>query len=103
MPMSCDESEGLSLLRFRGDVSISSAAELKNLLRAALARGKDVQVDLSGVTEVDVTALQLLWAAEREAEAAGVGFSFAGQCPQDVALALAAAGFEKFPFCAKPI
>ena len=103
MPMSCDESEVLSLLRLQGDVTISSAAELKNLLLAALARGRDIHIDLSCVTEFDVTALQLLWAAERNAKGAGVGFSFAGPCPQDVALALAAAGFEKFTFTANPI
>jgi anti-anti-sigma regulatory factor len=62
-----------------------------------------MRVDLSSVTDLDVSALQLLWAAEREAKGAGVGFSFAGQCLQDVAFALAAAGFEKFPPPAEPI
>jgi anti-anti-sigma factor len=101
--MFCDESEMLSLLRLQGDVTISSAAELKNLLLAALARGKDIHVDLSCVTEVDVTALQLLWAAEREAKGSGIEFTLAGPMPEDVAAALAAAGFEKISIDARPI
>jgi len=103
MSVFSDESEVLSLLHLQGDVNISSAAELKQLLLAALARGKAIQVDLGSVTEVDITALQLLWAAEREAKAAGVEFRFAGQWPEGVAIAVAAAGFGQFPLPAKPI
>jgi len=85
MPVSCDEGEALSLIHFEGDVNISSAAELKQLLLRALAHGKGIHVDLGCVTEVDITALQLLWAAEREAKGAGVGFSLVGQWPEEVA------------------
>jgi len=102
MPVSCDEREALSLIHFEGDVNISSAAELKQLLLRALAHGKEIHVDLGCVTEVDITALQLLWAAEREAKGAGVGFSLVGQWPDEVAVSLAAAGFESFPLSAKP-
>ena len=103
MPVSCDEGEALSLIHFEGDVSISSAAEFKLVLLRALARGKAIHIDLACVTEIDITALQLLWAAEREAKGAGIGFSLVGQWPEDVATALAAAGFESFPIPAKPI
>jgi anti-anti-sigma regulatory factor len=101
MPVSCDEGEALSIIRLQGDMNICSAAEFKRILLLVLAHGKDIRVDLSSVTELDVSVLQLLWAAEREAKGAGVGLSFTGQCPQEVALALAAAGFEKFPPPAK--
>jgi anti-anti-sigma regulatory factor len=103
MPVFCDQGEALSLIRLQGNVNICSAAELKRMLLAVLARRMDIRVDLGSVTELDVSAVQLLRAAERQAKGAGVGFSYAGQCPQDVALALAAAGFEEFPLPAKPI
>ena len=93
----------MSLIHLRDDVSISAAAELKQLLLRALARGKEIHVDLACLSEIDVTALQILWAAEREAKGAGIGFSFVGQWPEDVAAALAVAGFESFPLPAKPI
>ena len=103
MAVSCDEGQALSLINLQGDVTISSAAELKQLLLRALAHGKDIHVDLGYVTEVDITALQLLCAAEREAKGAGVGFSLVGQWPEEVAVRLAATGFESFPLPAKPI
>ena len=102
MSVSCNEGQELSLLRCEGDVKVSSAAELKQLLLRALERGKDIQVDLASVTEVDITTLQLLWAAEREAKGAGVGFSLAGELPAGVAATLAAAGFQSFPSSARP-
>jgi len=43
--------------------------------------GPAVQVDLEGVTDLDVTAVQLLWAARREAQDAGARFAMSGQLP----------------------
>ena len=103
MAVFCEEGQALSIIRLQGDVNISSAADLKQCLLRALAHGKDIHVDPGCVTEVDITALQLLWAAEREANGAGIGFSFVGQWPEDVAVSLAAAGFETFPSLAKSI
>jgi anti-anti-sigma factor len=103
MPVSCDEGETLSLIHLQGDVSISSAAEFKQVLLRALAHGKAIDIDLACVTEIDITALQLLWAAEREAKGAGIGFSLVGQRPEHVSTALAVAGFESFPLPAKPV
>ena len=98
MPVTCEEDQAFSLIRLQGDVNVSSAAELKQLLLRALARGKGIDVDLGSVTEVDVTALQLLWAAELEAKTAGVKLRFVERWPEAVATALAEAGFEEFPF-----
>jgi anti-anti-sigma regulatory factor len=103
MPVSCDEGEALSLIHLQGDVNISCATEFKKILLAALGRGNDIHVDVRCVTEADVTVLQLLWAAEREAKGLGVGVKFLGPWPEDVGLALAATGFEEFPLPARPI
>ncbi len=50
-----------------GEVDIRSAEELKQALVNALALGRGLCVDLTAAIGIDVTALQLLWAAEREA------------------------------------
>ncbi len=55
-----------------GDFNLSSAAELKELLLEGLASGKELQLDLQGAGEIDITVLQLLWAAGREAERAAI-------------------------------
>jgi anti-anti-sigma factor len=97
VPVTVEQSEGLCFIRLEGEVNIICAAELKKLLLEALASGKGVRVDLKGATELDITALQLLWAGEREARASGRGLRLAGRIPEEIAAASGEAGLEKFP------
>jgi hypothetical protein len=76
---------------------MSSAAELKSALTEALACGKDLRVNLEKITELGVTTLQLLWAAERQAKATGLGVALDGHMPDVVSAVLGEAGFENFP------
>jgi anti-anti-sigma factor len=102
MAVTLDQSEALCVLRLEGEINIASAAELKRLLLQALASGRELRVDLEGATEVDVTALQLLWAGEREARGSGRGFTLAGRVPEEISAAVSDAGFEKFPLGVDP-
>ncbi len=97
MTVTLDHGEADCLIHLDGEINIASAAELKTLLVEALATGKDLRVDLERATQLDITALQLLWAAERKAAGAGSQFTVAGSVPQELADATADAGFEKFP------
>jgi anti-anti-sigma regulatory factor len=96
MGITLDESGPQAVIGLDGTVDISSAAELKALLLRALNSGKELRVSLDGAADLDVTAVELLWAAEREASKAGVGFSFAGPAPADVSAALGEAGLQQF-------
>jgi anti-anti-sigma regulatory factor len=80
-----------------GVIDIASAAELKTILLDALKPDSTVRIALDAHVDLDVTAVQLLWAAEREARVAGVEFIFAGETPEPVSSVLKEAGFEKFP------
>lgn len=80
-----------------GAVGIACAAELKGLLLEALGSGKEVRVSLEGAICLDVTAVQLLWAAERQAKGAGIGYAVLGEVPEGLLAAVSAAGFERFP------
>jgi len=91
-----EQSEMLGLLRLEGAIEIDCAAELKKLLLEALASGKQVRVSLADASELGVTAVQLMWAAKREARESSVGFVSEGQVPESVSAALAEAGFERF-------
>jgi anti-anti-sigma factor len=102
MAVTLDQSEALCVLRLEGEINIASAAELKRLLLQALASGRELRVDLEGATEVDVTALQLLWAGEREARGSGGGITLAGRVPEEISAAVSDAGFEKFPLGVDP-
>lgn len=90
------QEETLNLLCLEGAVDIGCAAEFKGLLTQALGSGCAVRVSLQGATDLDVTAVQLLWAAEREAKKAGVGYSIASAPSEPVLAALSEAGLQQF-------
>lgn len=62
--------------RVDGELTIISAAEQNQRLQALLTGETAVEVDLSGVTEVDTAGLQILLLAKREAERVGVPWTF---------------------------
>ena len=95
MPVHLEVNESSILIRMEGDINITGAAELKKHLLEALAPGKRLLADLERSTELDVAALQLLWAARREALRTGVGFTLTGCVPEDLSIALQDAGFEE--------
>ena len=66
-----------------------AAAELKTALLDGLRSGQEVCVSIGGVTDLDVTAFQLLWAAEREAERLGARFRLEGPLPESARQTLA--------------
>jgi anti-anti-sigma factor len=77
-------------IALEGSIDIGAAAELKAALLDALLAGKNVCLSLSRVTDLDVTAFQLLWAAEREAEQTGARLALAGPLQEPVRTGLAA-------------
>jgi anti-anti-sigma factor len=79
----------------RGAVDIVAAAALKQQLQEALGSGNEIRVSLKEVSELDVTAVQLLYAARRAARAAGVDFRMAAP-PPEICRALAEVGLESF-------
>jgi anti-anti-sigma factor len=54
-------------LSIDGEMTIYRAAELRESLSAALAAGGDLELNLSGVTEMDSAGVQLLMAAKKTA------------------------------------
>ena len=102
MPIIFNQGEDVCHIRVEGEVNISSAAELKRLLVAALASKKTLRLDLERATDLDVTALQLFWAAEREARESAVGFTLMGRLPEEISDALRDSGFAGFSFPVQP-
>jgi anti-anti-sigma regulatory factor len=97
MPVTLEDNETFCRIRLEGEIGIPFASELKSVLLQALAGGKDLRVDVRGVTELDVTAYQLLWAVERKASGSGAGFSLAESVPEKISQAMVNAGLEMFP------
>jgi anti-anti-sigma regulatory factor len=81
------------VIRREGACTLASAGELKRLLVEGMASGKNLRVDLAGAEEIDLAAMQLLWAAGRIAERAGVAIAL--RMTEEAVSAAQAAGFER--------
>jgi ABC-type transporter Mla MlaB component len=92
-----EKSEKSNIICLDGAIGIDSAAELKSTLSAALNSGSAVVISLERCAYLDVTAIQLLWAAGREAKASGIAIEFSGRLPEQLSATLSGAGFECFP------
>ena len=95
LPVTMQRQETHSLIRLEGELTITSAAELKAALLAGLAAGTDLHLDLEHAETIDVTVMQLLWAAGREADRTGI--ALAGRMSEAAAAMAREAGFERLP------
>ncbi len=96
MGLTLQQCEKLSTIRLEGGIDIASAPELKRLLLLASESGKEIQLSFDGVTDLDVTAVELIWAARRAVEGAGVAFTLSGTVPDSVTSNLCKAGLQQF-------
>lgn len=64
-----------------GELTIFAARALRETLLNALQDGDEVEIDLSGVNEMDSAGLQLMIAAKREAMAQNKSLRFIGHSP----------------------
>ncbi|MFH2113018.1 MAG: STAS domain-containing protein [Spirochaetota bacterium] len=74
---------------------IDGVTELAKRIRDALASSNVIEFDLSEVTELELPAIQVLYAAALSAAAAGGGASLAGSIQESVAVRLLVTGFSK--------
>jgi anti-anti-sigma factor len=63
--------ENRLLISLAGELTVSNAATLRTGILEALGQGEQVELDLEGVSEVDLAGLQLLCSAHRSALAQG--------------------------------
>lgn len=94
MPITADQFESLYVLRLQGAVTIDEAAQLKNLLLDGLSSGKNLQLDLRQAALLDITTMQLLWAAHRDAEQSGQALVMLEPVPEQISIVVRQAGFD---------
>lgn len=92
-PLMQNEQNQQIVIRPVGAMEIGQAADFKQQLQAALAGGRQILLNLQDVTEMDVTAVQLLWALR---QAAGERLQGQGDLPAEAAAALAEADLGRF-------
>ncbi len=71
MPISVEKNNGVCHMRVEGDMTIYNAVEFKQAFMANLHGCEEVEINLSGVGELDTAGFQLLLLAKREASAHG--------------------------------
>lgn len=73
--------DGKVAFTLAGEFTIYAAAEVHALIGEALGSAIHIRIDLSGVSEFDSSALQILRAAAREATERGVALEVVGHPP----------------------
>lgn len=99
MSIALNQCDDASLIQLEGAIEIGCAAELKTALLDARKAGKGIVVTLGDVSDFDVTAFQLLWAAQRDAREAGLRFAVGGQLPGPIQASLAGLGLDARALC----
>lgn len=97
VPATLEENSTTCTLRLQGEMDIADALDLKCQLLVALDAKKDILVELAGVTGLNLTTMQLLWAAVTEASATGSTIRFEDSTSETVAAALSQAGLDSLP------
>lgn len=81
-------------LKWEDSIGIEQAENLKKQLTDAIKKNKSVSLDISGVTDMDTSSIQLILAARKEAENLKKEFFVTGDIPQDVSALFALLGLE---------
>ncbi len=89
-------SEDRSLIQLSDSITLGSAAELHRVLVEALGSGPSVAIHLECASELDVAAIQLLYAAWQAAKKSGVALTLEGPAPAPVKNAFLEAGLDPF-------
>ena len=78
MPIICDTRAGVAYLCIEGEMTIYTAADLATQLLPFLAAPEELEIDLSQVTEMDSSGVQLLMLAKRETLQLGLPLRLVG-------------------------
>jgi anti-anti-sigma factor len=78
MEIHSERNDGRLTLYPEGEMTIYQAVDLKSALLDALAQSDEIELDLSAVSELDTSGVQLLMLMKREAVAAGKALKLSG-------------------------
>jgi Anti-anti-sigma regulatory factor (antagonist of anti-sigma factor) len=85
--------EGPRLVKLGASLTIDKAAVLKDELSAALSDSERVLLDVSAIEELDLSCLQVLYAAKAQAKEMGRTLHLSGQGSDKILSRLSACGF----------
>jgi anti-anti-sigma regulatory factor len=86
-----------SVLPLTGEIDIQTIQDCFEKVTRAFVPGETVAIDLSGVTALDITLLQLVLSLRRSAQEAGTSLRLRAAAPDCVLETLARGGFLSDP------
>lgn len=87
-------SGNVHIVNLTGDLIVGRIGEAADALRTALAaQRKMTLMSLSGVTDIDLAGVQLLYSARRQADLDGLALHLTGAVPEIVSRRLLQGGF----------
>ena len=72
-PCHLNKYKDLSLITLKNSVIIPHATEFKAILIDAMSEKKNIRIDMSALTKIDVTTIQLIFSAKNTALANNIG------------------------------
>lgn len=96
-----EDSGDRCILGIEGDLTIPFAGDFRGALLDAFELAGSVEVDVSRVSAVDITGLQLLCSAHRAACTRQKGFLLTGRDNPVFAESVSLAGFERHVGCSR--
>ena len=98
-----EKSDGEEMITLAGELTISSADELKDVLIKALSVNERISINLEQSTEIDLSCLQLLCSAHRTAIKNKKSLSRIGACPNSLKNITEQAGFLRHKGCVRDV
>lgn len=71
-------------VKWQGTAGIEQAHSLKDGILAAFKKNSEVRLDISEVEDIDITGIQIIIAARKEAEKNGKSFFITGKIPNAI-------------------
>lgn len=89
-------SDDILVLTFEGQQTIEKAVQVKEQLLAAIqGKKKNILLNFSNLEKVDLSFLQMIYAAGKDSVKAKKTFSLTGTVPQSLVDAVLLAGYDK--------
>lgn len=96
---SLEQSGNIAVLTVSGPVTVERAGELKQILMKALYGAEQVVLDIEGVTEVDLSCLQIICSAHRTSTKLNKRITLGNIRPEVFRRAAKCGGFERHTGC----
>lgn len=90
---------GVIIITSGDRLTIENASDFVRLSREALETSNNVVIEFEPEVEIDITGLQIIYAACKSAAASGKTFSYHGTQPQGLTDIIAAVGTERLTAC----